>query len=67
MKPGQLVQVLPSYTLAKMGMKQLVGKEAAVISVVEKNGKTTGCWCEFDSEWNGDKEWFIPINSLVEI
>lgn len=65
MKPGQLVRILPSYTLVKMGMGKLVGKEAAVISVVEKDGKVTGCWCEFSSEWNGEREWFIPINSLV--
>lgn len=64
MKPGDKIIVLPSYALTEMRLEALVGLTATIVEVNELFGKAIGCWVELPGKYLGEREWYIPYNSI---
>jgi len=64
MKPGDKIIILPSFTLSEMRLDSLVGLTATIVEVNETFGYIKGCWIELPGKYLGEREWYIPYNSI---
>ena len=64
MKPGETILILPSYTLSALKLEALVGVVATVVEVNGTFNNIKGCWIELPTPYLGEKEWYIPYNSI---
>lgn len=64
MKPGDKTIVLPSCALTEMRLEALVGLTVTIIEVCETCGSIRGCWVELPGKYLGEREWYIPYNSI---
>ena len=64
MKPSDQIIILPSFALSEMRLGSLVGMTATIAQVVEKSGYINGCWVDLQVSYLGEREWYIPYNSI---
>lgn len=64
MQFGDIILILPSYALKKMQLDKLVGIRAKVVGVVRHADQICGCWVQLPTPYLGEREWFIPYNSI---
>lgn len=64
MKPGDKILILPSLALSKLKLEVLVGLTATIIEVNVISGSIKGCWVMLTGEYLGEREWYIPYNSI---
>lgn len=64
MKPGDKIIILPSCALTEMRLEALVGLIATIVEVNEISGGVKGCWVELPGKYLGEREWYIPYNSI---
>lgn len=64
MQIGDTVLILPSYSLTEMRLGGLAGMKAKVVEIIRNKEQIVGCWVEFPVNYLGEREWFIPYNSI---
>ncbi len=64
MKLGDKILILPSIALIDMRLDALVGLTATIVDINGTFDKVYGCWVELPGEYLGEKEWYIPYNSI---
>ncbi len=64
MKSGDKITILPSYALSEMKLEKLVGLTAIIVNVNGNFDNIKGCWVELQREYLGEREWYIPYNSI---
>lgn len=64
MKFGDKIIVLPSCALSEMRLESLIGLTATIVEVNEISGSIRGCWVELPGKYLGEREWYIPYNSI---
>lgn len=64
MKLGDRVTILPSQDLILLRLRTLAGLTAKVVEINGTFDHIHGCWVELPREFLGEKEWYIPYNSL---
>ena len=66
MKLGESVLILPSCALEEMHLGELAGVTAKIIDTGDLSRGETGYWVELPKPYLGEKEWFIPLSSIIE-
>ncbi|MDR1090101.1 MAG: hypothetical protein LBL79_03420 [Prevotella sp.] len=68
MEKGNKTVIAPSQELTEMKLDGLCGREAVIDEVLDSESrKIKGCWVILEGEpFEGEAEWFIPINSITE-
>lgn len=64
MKPGDTILILPSFALSDMRLNALVGIRAEIMEVIKRNNVIKGCWVNLPIKYLGEREWYIPYNSI---
>lgn len=64
MKQGDRIIVLPSIALSKLRLEELIGLTATISEVNGTFDNIKGCWVALPREYLGEKEWYIPYNSI---
>lgn len=64
MKSGDKIIVLPSFSLTEMKLDVLVGLTATIVEINGAFDSIKGCWVMFQGEYLGEREWYIPYNSI---
>lgn len=64
MKQGDPIIILPSYALSELKLEQLAGLRAVIVEIVGSFDSIKGCWVELPGRYLGEKEWYIPYNSI---
>lgn len=64
MKPSDKIIILPSFALSEMRLDPLIGMTATITQVIEKHGHIQGCWVLLPVNYFGEREWYIPYNSI---
>lgn len=69
MEDGLVIVVIPSRDLDEMGMSALANHKMEMTEpVFSKDGRMIGCWAQLiDETFLGEKEWFIPYESIFLI
>lgn len=66
MKEGIKVQIRPSYDLIEMRLMPLSFLYGIVREMKYNScGEIRGCWIELEEAYMDEKEWYIPISSLI--
>lgn len=64
MKIGDIVLILPSVALEDEGLSALIGQKAVIVEINGSFENIKGCWVELHDEYLGEREWYIPYNSI---
>jgi len=64
MKSGDKITILPSSALLEMKLEKLVGLTATIIEINGSFNDIKGCWVELQRKYLGEREWYIPYNSI---
>lgn len=64
MKPGDRIIILPSQSLIELKLEALVGYSATIIEVNGPFDHIKGCWVKLPEKYLGEREWYIPYNSI---
>ena len=64
MKQGDIILILPSQSLTNLRLEALAGLKATVMEVNGTFGHIKGCWVRLPVTYLGEREWYIPYNSL---
>lgn len=64
MKPGESIIILPSVALTNLKLEALAGLTATIVEVVEVSNIVKGCWVQLPGLYLGEREWYIPYNSI---
>lgn len=64
MKPGDVIIILPSQALKEIKLEALVGQTATIVEVNGSFHHIRGCWVALPGEYMGEREWYIPYNSI---
>ena len=64
MKPGDKIKILPSFALSELRLEALVGLTAIIVEVSVMPNCIKGCWVELPGMYLGEREWYIPYNSI---
>lgn len=64
MKPGDTIYIIPSLALTNLRLDALVGITATIVEVRGQSNNIKGCWVELPIEYCGEREWYIPYNSI---
>lgn len=64
MKPGDKILILPSQSLVELRLEALVGLTVTIVSVNGSFDNIRGCWVKLPGEFLGEREWYIPYNSI---
>jgi hypothetical protein len=61
---GDTIIILPSYALQTLHLNKLVGARAKIIETKYHGNEISGYWVALSKPYMGEKEWFIPIDSI---
>lgn len=64
MKPGDEILILPSQSLKDLRLEALAGLWATITEVNGTFDHIKGCWVSLPGEYLGEREWYIPYNSI---
>ena len=64
MKAGDKIMILPSIALLQMQLDALVGVTAEIMEVCQSSEHIRGCWVSLPQKYLGEREWYIPYNSI---
>lgn len=64
MKPGDIIIILPSAALTLLRLEDLAGVRAKIVEVRGSFDNIKGCWVELQFTYLGEREWYIPYNSI---
>lgn len=64
MKPGDTIIILPSIALTNLRLDTLVGQTATITEVNVNTDIIKGCWVQLPGFYLGEREWYIPYNSI---
>lgn len=64
MKPGDTIIILPSQSLIELRLEVLVGVSAIIAEVNGTFDNIKGCWVTLSGLYLGEREWYIPYNSI---
>jgi threonine synthase len=64
MKPGDTILILPSVSLTNLRLEALVGLNATIVEINGNFDDIKGCWVELPGTYLGEREWYIPYNSI---
>lgn len=65
-KKVERIEIIYSDELIKMRLKKLIGRTGCVIEeVIGKNNNIIGAFIQLDIPHKEEKEWFIPIKSIM--
>lgn len=64
MKSGDKIIILPSCALTEMKLDPLAGLTATIVEANEISGNIRGCWVNLPGKYLGEREWYIPYNSI---
>lgn len=64
MKRGDTIIILPSVALSSLRLEALVGQTATIVEVNVRSDNIKGCWVELPGLFLGEREWYIPYNSI---
>ncbi len=64
MKPGDTIIILPSQSLIELRLEALVGVSAIIAEVNGTFNNIKGCWVTLPCLYLGEREWYIPYNSI---
>lgn len=64
MKPGEYILIIPSIALNELKLEELVGLTARIVEVNGDYDNIRGCWVELPIKYLGEREWYIPYNSI---
>ncbi|MFT0409970.1 hypothetical protein [Bacteroides thetaiotaomicron] len=64
MKPGDKIRILPSFALSELKLEALVGLTATIVEVNGNFDGFRGCWVMLPGKYLGEREWYIPYNSI---
>lgn len=64
MKPGDTILILPSHSLSNLHLEALVGLTAKIVEVNGPFDQVKGCWVTLPGKYLGEREWYIPYNSI---
>ena len=56
--------ILPSIALSQLKLEALVGLTAEIIEVCQDSEHIRGCWVSLQKKYLGEREWYIPYNSI---
>lgn len=66
MKTGDKITIIPSIALEELRLKDLAGQHATLVEE-DLLPKHIGWWVSLDEgEYLGEREWFIPLSSIVQ-
>ena len=64
MKPGDKILILPSYSLTKLKLEALKGQPGIIVAINGSFNNIKGCWVQLPGKYLGEREWYIPYNSV---
>lgn len=64
MKPGDKIRILPSFALCELKLEALVGLTATIVEINGTFDNIKGCWVMLSRNYLGEREWYIPYNSI---
>lgn len=64
MKPGDEILILPSQSLMEIKLDALVGLSGIIVEVKGSFDHIQGCWVRLPGKYLGEREWYIPYNSI---
>lgn len=64
MKPGDKIIILPSQSLIALRLDALIGQTATIVEVNGSFDHIKGCWVALPGKYLGEREWYIPYNSI---
>lgn len=64
MKPGDTIIILPSIALTNLRLDALIGQTATITEVNVNADIIKGCWVQLPGFYLGEREWYIPYNSI---
>lgn len=64
MKQGDTIIILPSVALSNLRLEVLAGQTATIVEINGKSDNIKGCWVELPGLYLGEREWYIPYNSI---
>lgn len=64
MKQGDTIIILPSVALSNLRLEVLAGQIATIVEINGKSDNIKGCWVELPGLYLGEREWYIPYNSI---
>lgn len=64
MKPGDKIHILPSFALSELKLEALIGLTATIVEVNGAFDGVKGCWVMLSGKYLGEREWYIPYNSI---
>ncbi len=64
MKPGDKIMILPSQSLIDLRLEALAGLTATIVKVNGSFDHIKGGWVALPREYLGEREWYIPYNSI---
>lgn len=64
MKPGDKIHILPSFALSELKLEALIGLTATIVEVNGDFNGFRGCWVMLSGKYLGEREWYIPYNSI---
>lgn len=64
MKVGDRIIILPSSALSELKLEALIGLTATITEINCTLNSIKGCWVELPGKYLGEREWYIPYNSI---
>lgn len=64
MKLGETIRIIPSTSLSKLKLDDLIGQDAIVVEINGTFNNIKGCWVKLSGTYLGEEEWYIPYNSI---
>lgn len=64
MKSGDKILILPSQSLIDLRLEALAGLSATIVEVNGTFDHIKGCWVTLPVTYLGEREWYIPYNSI---
>lgn len=64
MKIGDKIRILPSFALSELKLEALIGLTATIVEVNGNFDCFRGCWVTLPGKYLGEREWYIPYNSI---
>lgn len=62
---GQKIQIIESPELTEWRLSHLAGHEGVIVEELIEKRKIKGAWVSLDIPDDGEKEWFIPLQSIT--